>query len=77
MSVDPSGARELGAAGLDHAVAELGDAAARLRADDLDPEEAAALVERCADLAAEVGAALEREVRAAGEQPPPGQETLL
>ena len=63
---------------LERAIADLDDAAARLRAGDLDAGEAAALVERCADLAAEVGAALERKVRAAArEEAPPGQETLL
>jgi hypothetical protein len=56
---------------------ELEDAAARLREDEIDPDEAADLVERCADLASRAGQELEREARAtpAGEQP--GQETLL
>ena len=56
---------------------ELEQAAARLRDDGVDPGEAADLVERCAELAAQAGQELEREARAtpAGEQP--GQETLL
>jgi hypothetical protein len=56
---------------------ELEDAAARLREDGIDPDEAADLVERCAELASRAGQELEREARAtpAGEQP--GQETLL
>jgi hypothetical protein len=62
---------------LDRLIAELGAAAERLRSGEADDEEAAALVERCAELAAEAGAALDREARAARAQPPPGQETLL
>jgi hypothetical protein len=56
---------------------ELEDAAARLREEGIDPDEAADLVERCAELANRAGQELEREARAtpAGEQP--GQETLL
>jgi predicted DNA-binding transcriptional regulator YafY len=56
---------------------ELEDAAGRLREQDLDPDEAADLVERCAELANRAGQELEREARATpgGEQP--GQETLL
>jgi hypothetical protein len=56
---------------------ELEDAASRLREEGIDPDEAADLVERCAELANRAGQELEREARAtpAGEQP--GQETLL
>jgi hypothetical protein len=56
---------------------ELEDAAARLRENEIDPDVAADLVERCAELANRAGQELEREARAtpAGEQP--GQETLL
>ena len=72
----PSDADATGPA-LDRAVAELDEAAARLRRDDLDPEEAAVLVERCADVATELGAALAREARAARAEAAPGQETLL
>jgi hypothetical protein len=56
---------------------ELEDVASRLREEGIDPDEAADLVERSAELAARAGQELEREARAtpAGEQP--GQETLL
>jgi hypothetical protein len=56
---------------------ELEDAAARLREEGIDADEAADLVERCAELASRAGQELEREARAtpAGQQP--GQETLL
>ena len=59
---------------LDEAIAELERAAARLRSEEIDPEEAAELAERCARLAAEVGAALDRQAAAAAE--PPGEERL-
>jgi hypothetical protein len=56
---------------------ELEQAAMRLRDEGIDADEAADLVERCAELATRAGQELEREARAtpAGEQP--GQETLL
>jgi exonuclease VII small subunit len=62
---------------LDSIARELEDIAARLRQQDLDGDEAADLVERCAELANRAGQELEREARATpgGEQP--GQETLL
>ena len=60
---------------LDDAVAELERAAIRLRSEDIAPEEAADLVERCAEIAARVSAELER--RSAPEGSAPGQETLL
>jgi exonuclease VII small subunit len=60
---------------LEEAVAELERAAARLRAEDIEPEEAAELVERCAQLAARAGAALDR--RAAEPPDEAGQERLL
>ena len=50
---------------LERIVERLELAAAELRAGDLDPERAAALVDECARLAAEAGAELDREVRAA------------
>ena len=62
---------------LGRSIAALEEAAERLRADDLQAEEAAGLVERCADLAAEVAAALDRQVRGARDEPLPGQGTLL
>ncbi len=67
---DPAGALEV-------AVAELEAAAWRLRAGDLDAEEAATLVERCAELAARLGGELDRAARAAAEPAASGQETLL
>jgi hypothetical protein len=60
---------------LDEAIAELERTAARLRSEEIDPEEAAELVERCAQLAAEVGAALDRQAAASAEAA--GQEKLL
>ena len=60
---------------LDEAIAELERTAARLRSEDIDPEEAAELVERCAQLATEVGAALDRKAAASAEAA--GQEKLL
>ena len=59
---------------LDAAVAELERAAARLRSEDIEPEEAAELVERCAELAATLGAALDRQ---AAPVEPSEQERLL
>jgi hypothetical protein len=50
---------------LEALVERLELAAAELRSGDLAPERAAALVDDCARLAAEAGAALDREVRAA------------
>jgi coenzyme F420-reducing hydrogenase delta subunit len=60
---------------LDAAIAELERAAERLRAEEISSEEAAELVERCAELAARVGAELDS--RAARDDSAPGQETLL
>lgn len=63
---------------LEDLVGQLEDTAARLRQGDLDREEAAALVERCADLANRVGGQLEREARgAAAGEGPDAQEQLL
>jgi exonuclease VII small subunit len=62
---------------LEAAIDELERAAERLRAGDLDPDEAAALVEECAELAARVGTELDRAAREAAAEPPSGQETLL
>ena len=63
---------------LEDLVTKLEETAARLRQGDLDREEAAALVERCADLGNSVGAELEREARGAARVEGPGdQEQLL
>ena len=61
---------------LDDLVRRLDEAATRLRSEELDPNDAAVLVERCADLAARLSGALERQARS-GEGSSPGQETLL
>ncbi len=60
---------------LDELADELADVARRLRSGELSRDEAAELVERCADLAAQVGSALDDESRAAAEGE--GQERLL
>jgi hypothetical protein len=63
---------------LDGLVRELELAAERLRTGELDPREAADLVERCAELAGRVGAELDRRGREAeGATPGEGQEQLL
>ncbi len=63
---------------LDASIAELEEAAERLRAGGLDPDEAAELVERCAELAARAGGELDRASRTMGAEPTPsGQEPLL
>ena len=59
---------------LDRIVERLERTAAELRTGDLDPERAAALVDECARLAAQAGAELDREVRAADA--PSGQLAL-
>ena len=53
----------------------LEDAAARLRAGDLDPETAATLVDECASMATAAAAELERQAREAAVAP--GQTELL
>jgi flagellin-specific chaperone FliS len=60
---------------LDDAIAELERTADRLRAEDMEPAEAAELVERCAQIAARLSAALDRQAAAPGETT--GQERLL
>lgn len=62
---------------LDDAIEHLQAAADQLRTGELDADQAAALVERCAELAADISQALEQEARAARAEPLPGQETLL
>ena len=63
---------------IDALIRELEDASARLRDGEMDALEAAALVERCAELAAHVGTELDRTARAAErEDPGDGQEELL
>jgi hypothetical protein len=62
---------------LDDLVASLERAAAELRAGELAPERAAALVDECARLASEAGAELDRRVRTGDAgAPAPGQLAL-
>ncbi|HEX2232943.1 MAG TPA: hypothetical protein VHG69_06220 [Thermoleophilaceae bacterium] len=60
---------------LDALVDELESTAARLRSGNLETDEAAALVERCAELAARIGAGLDAAGREASHGE--GQERLL
>lgn len=63
---------------LDGLVRELEEAATRLRAGELGQDDAAALVERCAELAARIGSELDRAGREADRDlPSEGQEQLL
>jgi hypothetical protein len=62
---------------LDRIVDRLERTAAELRAGDLAPERAAALVDECARLAGEAGAELDREVRAADSGPGPAGQLAL
>ena len=57
---------------LDVLVERLERTAAELRSGTLDADRAAALVDDCARIAAEAGAELDRQVRAAIEPHPPG-----
>ena len=52
-------------------------AAAQLRSGELDANRAAGLVDECARLAAEAGAELDREVRAADSGPAPAGQLAL
>lgn len=54
---------------------QLEEVAGRLRAGAVGPDEAADLVERCAELAAALGAEVDARARQAGEAE--GQERLL
>ncbi len=60
---------------LEELVQELETAAQRLRSGDLGADEAAEVVERCAELAGQIGASLDAQSRAASEAE--GQERLL
>jgi hypothetical protein len=60
---------------LDELVRELETAAARLRSGEVPADEAADVVERCAELAGRIGAELDAQSRAASEAE--GQERLL
>ena len=60
---------------LDGLAAELEVVADKLRSEAIDPDEAADLVERCAELAQRIGADIDARSRSAGEAE--GQERLL
>ena len=63
---------------LQAAVRELEQAARELRAPDVDTARAAELVDRCAEVAAEIGKQLDRAARdAERDLPATGQERLL
>jgi hypothetical protein len=62
---------------LDELSRGLEDAATRLRADDVDPEEAKRLAGECAELAAEAAVELDRLARGEFQDAAPGQEELL
>jgi hypothetical protein len=56
----------------------LEEAAARLRSDGIDPEEAKRLVGECAETAADAAIELDRLARGeGGDEAAPGQEELL
>jgi hypothetical protein len=55
----------------------LEEAAARLRADDLDPADAKRLAGECAELAADAAVELDRLARGEAQDAGPGQEELL
>ena len=62
---------------LERLVERLEHAAATLRAGELPPDRAAALVEECARLAADAGSELDRQVRAADAGPAPAGQLAL
>jgi hypothetical protein len=63
---------------LEAAVRELAQVARDLRAPDVDSARAAELVDRCAEIAAEIGSELDRVARdAERDLPATGQERLL
>jgi hypothetical protein len=62
---------------LDSLIEELEQTAAKLRSGELDADAAAQAVERCAELASELGSDLDVQARAATATEPPGQEKLL
>jgi acetyl-CoA acetyltransferase len=62
---------------LEDLVSALDRAASELRSGDLDPQAAADLVEQCAHTAGQAAAELDRLLRAAAQDPIPGQDQLL
>lgn len=61
---------------LEYFTRQLEEAAARLRDGDLEPEQAARLVEECARIAGDAAGELDRRVRVAADPPAPGQTIL-
>jgi hypothetical protein len=66
---------EVGPEPLEVLAGELEAAAEQLRSGELDAQQAAELVERCAELAARIGAEIDARARGAAESE--GQERLL
>jgi exonuclease VII small subunit len=64
-------------ASLERLVTQLEHVAGRLRSGELDADEAARLVDDCAQLASNASAELERLARVAASEPLPGQDQLL
>ena len=62
---------------LEALVGQLEAAAAELRGGELAPEQAAALLDTCAQAAAQASSELERLTRAAASEPAPGQDRLV
>ncbi|HEY2600541.1 MAG TPA: hypothetical protein VGI67_03220 [Thermoleophilaceae bacterium] len=62
---------------IDSLIDELEQTAARLRSGELDADAGADAVERCAELASQLGSELDLQARAATATEPPGQEKLL
>jgi hypothetical protein len=62
---------------LERLIERLEHAAATLRAGELSPDRAAALVEECARVAAEAGAELDRQARAADAGAAPAGQLAL
>jgi hypothetical protein len=56
---------------LQHLTEQLEQTAAKLREGELDPQEAAGLVDECARLAGEAASELDRRARAAADAPTP------
>jgi hypothetical protein len=62
---------------LDSLIDDLEQTAAQLRSGELDADAAAQAVERCAEIASQLGSELDLQARAATAGEPPGQEKLL
>jgi len=74
---DPRTTASSDTATLQQLVNRLEEVAGRLRAEPLEPEEAARLVDECAHVASGASAELERLARVAASEPVPGQDQLL